>query len=222
MSNAAKIGDTVTVVKDGKEVVLVWNGSKWMTTGSSGTLPSDRSNTFRDVDKLNADNADKPINFEDATPFSGTETPPEGRKPEKLTIKAFPEIIKTGEFPHILFKIFRSASIASGGTIGNDRTGASIVAGGSAVTSFLDGVPGGNAAAAAALVLGAGGGLGSAFLAAGATTEIGQGVVNDTANNLFGASLQGNYLPYRDWETDRKSTRLNSSHSAKSRMPSSA
>ena len=27
---------------------------------------------------------------------------------------------------------------------------------------------------------------------------------------------------YRDWETDRKSTRLNSSHPAKSRMPSSA
>ena len=30
------------------------------------------------------------------------------------------------------------------------------------------------------------------------------------------------YGAYRDWETDRKSTRLNSSHSAKSRMPSSA
>ena len=30
------------------------------------------------------------------------------------------------------------------------------------------------------------------------------------------------YARYRDWETDRKSTRLNSSHSAKSRMPSSA
>ena len=29
-------------------------------------------------------------------------------------------------------------------------------------------------------------------------------------------------IRYRDWETDRKSTRLNSSHSAKSRMPSSA
>ena len=29
-------------------------------------------------------------------------------------------------------------------------------------------------------------------------------------------------VPYRDWETDRKSTRLNSSRSAKSRMPSSA
>ena len=34
-------------------------------------------------------------------------------------------------------------------------------------------------------------------------------------NELLGYS-------YRDWETDRKSTRLNSSHSAKSRMPSSA
>ena len=32
----------------------------------------------------------------------------------------------------------------------------------------------------------------------------------------------GKYMGYRDWETDRKSTRLNSSHSAKSRMPSSA
>ena len=32
----------------------------------------------------------------------------------------------------------------------------------------------------------------------------------------------GDNHPYRDWETDRKSTRLNSSHSAKSRMPSSA
>ena len=32
----------------------------------------------------------------------------------------------------------------------------------------------------------------------------------------------GVHLVYRDWETDRKSTRLNSSHSAKSRMPSSA
>ena len=29
-------------------------------------------------------------------------------------------------------------------------------------------------------------------------------------------------IPYRDWETDRKSTRLNSSHEFVSRMPSSA
>ena len=32
----------------------------------------------------------------------------------------------------------------------------------------------------------------------------------------------GTMLLYRDWETDRKSTRLNSSHSGESRMPSSA
>ena len=31
-----------------------------------------------------------------------------------------------------------------------------------------------------------------------------------------------NGLSYRDWETDRKSTRLNSSHITRSRMPSSA
>ena len=36
------------------------------------------------------------------------------------------------------------------------------------------------------------------------------------------AAVQGRDAMYRDWETDRKSTRLNSSHSAKSRMPSSA
>ena len=34
--------------------------------------------------------------------------------------------------------------------------------------------------------------------------------------------LWGLRLAYRDWETDRKSTRLNSSHSGESRMPSSA
>ena len=33
---------------------------------------------------------------------------------------------------------------------------------------------------------------------------------------------QYTYPPYRDWETDRKSTRLNSSHEIPSRMPSSA
>ena len=32
----------------------------------------------------------------------------------------------------------------------------------------------------------------------------------------------GYYFTYRDWETDRKSTRLNSSHEFVSRMPSSA
>ena len=37
-----------------------------------------------------------------------------------------------------------------------------------------------------------------------------------------GAQTSPTRPSYRDWETDRKSTRLNSSHSAKSRMPSSA
>ena len=39
---------------------------------------------------------------------------------------------------------------------------------------------------------------------------------------LIGEMENGELRTYRDWETDRKSTRLNSSHSAKSRMPSSA
>ena len=34
--------------------------------------------------------------------------------------------------------------------------------------------------------------------------------------------LKNQQKPYRDWETDRKSTRLNSSHITRSRMPSSA
>ena len=42
----------------------------------------------------------------------------------------------------------------------------------------------------------------------------------ETRSRLF--YKRGGLTRYRDWETDRKSTRLNSSHSAKSRMPSSA
>ena len=45
-------------------------------------------------------------------------------------------------------------------------------------------------------------------------------------SEFIAKSRYSRFLPkirsYRDWETDRKSTRLNSSHSAKSRMPSSA
>ena len=41
--------------------------------------------------------------------------------------------------------------------------------------------------------------------------------------NTFELAINGlNAPPYRDWETDRKSTRLNSSHRSLSRMPSSA
>ena len=40
--------------------------------------------------------------------------------------------------------------------------------------------------------------------------------------DFVGTGVEATFEQYRDWETDRKSTRLNSSHSAKSRMPSSA
>ena len=39
---------------------------------------------------------------------------------------------------------------------------------------------------------------------------------------LYHTACIGEDRPYRDWETDRKSTRLNSSHEIPSRMPSSA
>ena len=42
-------------------------------------------------------------------------------------------------------------------------------------------------------------------------------------NDVFSWFEKGKFRnPYRDWETDRKSTRLNSSHLKLSRMPSSA
>ena len=39
---------------------------------------------------------------------------------------------------------------------------------------------------------------------------------------ITGQTTQETYDKYRDWETVRKSTRLNSSHSGEARMPSSA
>ena len=45
----------------------------------------------------------------------------------------------------------------------------------------------------------------------------------DFATKVFSDfEIQNAKFDYRDWETDRKSTRLNSSHSGESRMPSSA
>ena len=47
--------------------------------------------------------------------------------------------------------------------------------------------------------------------------------VTAEANKIAGVDTEGQNLEaYRDWETDRKSTRLNSSHRSLSRMPSSA
>ena len=48
------------------------------------------------------------------------------------------------------------------------------------------------------------------------------GKLNGVGGKIEEGESPLNAKTYRDWETDRKSTRLNSSHSAKSRMPSSA
>ena len=44
----------------------------------------------------------------------------------------------------------------------------------------------------------------------------------DIAQNAMDRVNKEWVVEYRDWETDRKSTRLNSSHRSLSRMPSSA
>ena len=54
-------------------------------------------------------------------------------------------------------------------------------------------------------------------------TEIGDyelSILKSNKISYFSNNIQGR--EYRDWETDRKSTRLNSSHRSLSRMPSSA
>ena len=53
-----------------------------------------------------------------------------------------------------------------------------------------------------------------------AGNDVSEGIEKVRARNI--KIIPGFDGKYRDWETDRKSTRLNSSHSAKSRMPSSA
>ena len=47
---------------------------------------------------------------------------------------------------------------------------------------------------------------------------------NEKLNEVVnpGSAVNLEEYRYRDWETDRKSTRLNSSHITRSRMPSSA
>ena len=53
----------------------------------------------------------------------------------------------------------------------------------------------------------------------GVAKGFGCGKMIDVKFRVYGL---GKMSCYRDWETDRKSTRLNSSHSGESRMPSSA
>ena len=51
--------------------------------------------------------------------------------------------------------------------------------------------------------------------------DVGQAI--SEAETHVAEYIKANTVPrYRDWETDRKSTRLNSSHEIPSRMPSSA
>ena len=57
-------------------------------------------------------------------------------------------------------------------------------------------------------------------LSAEVSAEVGGSV--ELINDELARVVVSGRTYYRDWETDRKSTRLNSSHSAKSRMPSSA
>ena len=47
-------------------------------------------------------------------------------------------------------------------------------------------------------------------------------VKKDVAKEVLAEAIGREGVTYRDWETDRKSTRLNSSHITRSRMPSSA
>ena len=61
------------------------------------------------------------------------------------------------------------------------------------------------------------------------SSALGAGIISGAGSLIGGLFSSGGshyaarkQLQYRDWETDRKSTRLNSSHRSLSRMPSSA
>ena len=58
-------------------------------------------------------------------------------------------------------------------------------------------------------------------IGAGIGTYFGARETNNANREIAERNDQYAYT-YRDWETDRKSTRLNSSHRSLSRMPSSA
>ena len=53
-------------------------------------------------------------------------------------------------------------------------------------------------------------------------SELAQMINRDYKDVHSDVKFLSDAVHYRDWETDRKSTRLNSSHSGESRMPSSA
>ena len=63
--------------------------------------------------------------------------------------------------------------------------------------------------------------MGYKYYAIDTLREIDNTAFREMFNNHLDTMDKGEF-EYRDWETDRKSTRLNSSHSGESRMPSSA
>ena len=63
--------------------------------------------------------------------------------------------------------------------------------------------------------------LASSAKSLGASMGMNGDMAVKAAGEIYG-SLKGTETSYRDWETDRKSTRLNSSHLKLSRMPSFA
>ena len=74
---------------------------------------------------------------------------------------------------------------------------------------------------------GGAGGVGGNSTKNGTNATAGSGgigrLISITGSNIYyGGGGGGGLVGYRDWETDRKSTRLNSSHLKLSRMPSSA
>ena len=60
------------------------------------------------------------------------------------------------------------------------------------------------------------------FISAGVGDYLGDFKAPGVASGLWSYTDYQTGVVYRDWETDRKSTRLNSSHITRSRMPSSA
>ena len=64
------------------------------------------------------------------------------------------------------------------------------------------------------------GGIGSAIMGAVGLQQ--QKKTNEENRAREDKIRNDTWSQYRDWETDRKSTRLNSSHEIPSRMPSSA
>lgn len=104
----------------------------------------------------------------------------------QLSVLKFPDNLGQG-VPYVLFKIFETQT---GAVPVTDETTQSIRSGASVIGDVIAGIPGGQAAAGAA-VGGQIAGLPAALFGAAATTETGQDAINTTANNIFGSQAFG-------------------------------